>query len=220
MHQYLVGHEPVENPPTAEQLGRALGLAVTDWETRHTQGEEFSQPPSTYFIREALLSLNVTASKETIDSLTDVLFGSELAVRAVEPDTRETLELLFQRGLRIGCVTNTLLLEKAILSLLDDLDLRRYFGSVVVSSETGFRKPHPSLFQRALEEVAASAPDTAFVGDSLQNDVAGAKAIGMRAVLTRQYRREPLDGADPPPDAVISRLHELPDVLAHLDATT
>jgi hypothetical protein len=52
----------------------------------------------------------------------------------------------------------------------------------------------------------------------LLDDVSGAKGIGMRAVLTHQYRQESLDGAVAQPDAVISRLGELPGVIERLSA--
>jgi HAD superfamily hydrolase (TIGR01662 family) len=220
MHELLVKTGGGSDSPNSAELGRGLGLAVNDWETRYTKGEPYSQPPSTYFIEEALRGLNMSASRETVEELTEMLFGSELAVRTIEPDTRETLEGLYRRGLLLGCVTNTLLLEKAILDLLEELGIRHYFASVVVSSEAGFRKPHPSLFRRALVDVNVPASEAVFVGDSLRNDIAGAKAAGMRAVLTRQYRQESLEDTDPTPDVVIDRLRELPDVLSRLNATS
>jgi len=51
-----------------------------------------------------------------------------------------------------------------------------------------------------------------FVGDRLVDDIAGAQAVGMRAVLTRQYRSEEPDSIAP--DAVIEHITELPGVLA------
>jgi putative hydrolase of the HAD superfamily len=216
MSRRLLEESAGANPSSARELGQAIGLVTRDWEAHYGGGEPLSQPPSTYFIEEALRSLGVTATSDVIDELTEILFGSELAVRTVEQDTRETLALLSKKGLSLGCVTNTLLLEKGILDLLQMLDMRGLFESVVVSSEIGFRKPHPSLFLRALDELGVAASQAVFVGDSLRNDVAGAKGVGMRAVLTRQYRRERLDGADPAPDAVVERLSDLPG-LAFLD---
>ena len=55
-----------------------------------------------------------------------------------------------------------------------------------------------------------------FVGDSPLHDVAGASAVGMRTVLTRQYAVRPTDGYDPP-DATIDHVRELCAVIAALD---
>jgi FMN phosphatase YigB (HAD superfamily) len=47
------------------------------------------------------------------------------------------------------------------------------------------------------------------VGDKLREDVYGPKELGMRAVLTRQFRSEDVDPAKGEPDAVIASLSEL-----------
>jgi putative hydrolase of the HAD superfamily len=216
IYRRLVDARPGVETPSAGAIGRAIGLVASDWETSYSQGEEFSQPPSTYFISQALNGLDISVTDELIAELTEILFGSELAVRTVEPETRLVLDRLQASGLRLGCLTNTLLLEKAIVDLLDLLEMRQFFSSVVVSSEEGFRKPHPSLFQKALDELQVPPGESLFVGDSLKNDIAGAKRAGMLAVLTRQYRRESLDGASPQPDAVIERLSELPAAIERL----
>jgi ribonucleotide monophosphatase NagD (HAD superfamily) len=54
------------------------------------------------------------------------------------------------------------------------------------------------------------------VGDDIESDIAGAKRVGMRAVLVRtgKFRPAALDEADPQPDAVIDSVADLPDWLA------
>jgi FMN phosphatase YigB (HAD superfamily) len=56
-----------------------------------------------------------------------------------------------------------------------------------------------------------------FVGDSPMHDIAGSKAAGMFAVLTRQYVTRPTDGVDAVPDAVIDHLCEVLDVVRLID---
>ena len=77
----------------------------------------------------------------------------------------------------------------------------------------GFRKPHASLFLRALEELDVAPAEAVFVGDRLTDNIGGALAIGMRAVLTHEFRQETPDETTPTPDAMIQRLSELPSVL-------
>src|SRR5439155_1229968 len=67
-------------------------------------------------------------------------------------------------------------------------------------------------FEHVLDAVGALPVDAVFVGDRLVDDIAGAQAVGMRAVLTRQYRSEEPDSIAP--DAVIEHITELPGVLA------
>jgi putative hydrolase of the HAD superfamily len=84
--------------------------------------------------------------------------------------------------------------------------------SVVVSSEEGWRKPHASLFEKALRECEVPAQQAVFVGDSPFHDVGGAQAVGMRAVLTTQYATRPTEGM-PVADATITHVRELQAVI-------
>jgi putative hydrolase of the HAD superfamily len=90
--------------------------------------------------------------------------------------------------------------------------------SVVVSADEGWRKPHASLFEKALRELDATPSETVFVGDSPVHDIAGAKALGIFAVLTQQYKARPYEQFDPQPDAVITHLRELREVIAKLES--
>ena len=64
--------------------------------------------------------------------------------------------------------------------------LRDYFSVVLSSEEEGVSKPDPELFRRALER-ADCAPESAWmIGDRPDNDIAPAKALGMRTVRVRQ----------------------------------
>jgi FMN phosphatase YigB (HAD superfamily) len=74
----------------------------------------------------------------------------------------------------------------------------------------GVTKPAPELFRAALS-IAGTPPDRALhVGDSLENDIAGASRMGMRAVLVARHGAGP--GADGVP--VIGALTELPRLLS------
>jgi putative hydrolase of the HAD superfamily len=47
-------------------------------------------------------------------------------------------------------------------------------------------KPHPSIFEAALKLAGVSASDALMVGDSLTQDIDGARRVGMRGVLVRR----------------------------------
>jgi putative hydrolase of the HAD superfamily len=79
--------------------------------------------------------------------------------------------------------------------------------SVAVSSaEHGYMKPHPAIFQAALQLMQVAPGDAVMVGDSLTQDVEGAARIGMRGVLLARAGR-PADVA--PSVSVIRSLREL-----------
>lgn len=198
-------------PPAA--LDKAMLEASARWFREwYDDPTRLVQPPSRNIIAEALGTLDLRPAGGVLDELTSIIFGAEVDMPVIEPDTLLAISTLDQRGFAMGCVTNTVLLEEGIVDALVRLGLPRYFRSVVVSSAMGYRKPHSSLFLRALEELDVPAEEALFVGDRLVDDVGGAQAVGMRAVLTHQYRQEPLDGASVKPDAVIQRLGELPSL--------
>ena len=73
-------------------------------------------------------------------------------------------------------------------------------------------KPTAAYFEAALAELEAAPRDAIMVGDDVEADIGGAKAIGMRGVLVRtgKFRPGSLEEADPQPDAVIESIAELP----------
>ena len=74
-------------------------------------------------------------------------------------------------------------------AVLADAGLLDRFAGVVISMDTGARKPRPEIFRAALESLGAKPEETLHVGDSLDADVAGASALGMpTAWLTRRVR--------------------------------
>lgn len=131
------------------------------------------------------------------------------------PGAADAVRWCKARGLSVVLVTNTLSRGDAeVLRDWERLGLGREIDGVVSSHSVGWRKPHPAMFERALE-IAHARPEEAFmVGDSLEADVAGAKRLGLRAIWRKVPGREP--PAEPPaaPDATIETLHELPAVVA------
>jgi putative hydrolase of the HAD superfamily len=149
-----------------------------------------------------------------LDQITPPLFCTESLRLVCHADTLPAVQALHEAGYRIGCVTNTLADTSAIREMLRIHGFEPLMQSVVVSSEEGWRKPHASLFQKALREVEVNDPrEAVFVGDSPFHDVGGAQAVGMRAVLTTQYATRPTEGM-PVADATIAHVRELMDVIA------
>jgi putative hydrolase of the HAD superfamily len=63
--------------------------------------------------------------------------------------------------------------------------------AIVDSRSHGRVKPHPTIFQAVLDLLAVDAVDAVMVGDSLEEDVEGARALGMRAILIDREERHP-----------------------------
>jgi len=216
MHARLSGAN--EDAPSPAVLDAALHAATTRMLERwSTDYEDLTQSPTEVLIGDALRELGIDAPDALVCELTAAAFGVDVEVPYVEPDTLAAIGELHQRGLAMACVTNTILLDEGIRDVLLRLGLHRYIRHAVVSSAEGYRKPHPSLFHAALEALGVAPQDAVFVGDRLRDDIAGAKAVGMRGVLTHQYRQERLEGEQVVPDAVIRRLAELPALVEAWD---
>jgi putative hydrolase of the HAD superfamily len=122
-------------------------------------------------------------------------------------DVTEILRELHGRGLKIGLISNS---HRCLTSFQSHFALDGIFSAAVSSAEHGYMKPHPSIFETALQQAAADPASSVMVGDSVAHDVEGARRLGMRAVLVA--RATPVENcpADVP---VIRTLRELPPLL-------
>lgn len=124
-------------------------------------------------------------------------------------DARPALEALQDRGLALAVVANW---DERLPGLLEGLGLLDPFRAVVHSAEVGYEKPDPRIFLAALARLEVAPEQAAHVGDGQRQDVEGAAALGMAAILLDRS-----GGTTTPPEpasAVIRSLDELPDLLA------
>jgi putative hydrolase of the HAD superfamily len=97
------------------------------------------------------------------------------------PDAHDTLEGLRQRGLYTAVVSNAD--DDYLGALLELHGLDALLDDWTSSEEAESCKPDRRIYEYALAKAGRVADETWFVGDSLQHDIAGAHAIGMRTVL-------------------------------------
>ncbi len=124
------------------------------------------------------------------------------------PDVPPALAALRAAGYSLGIVSNW---EPRLAQLCASHDILRYFAFVVASEAEGYVKPHPNLFRRALELAGVDADAVVHVGDSYAEDVEGARAVGIRAVLIDRAERRRV-----PYSPTITSLAELPPLLESL----
>ena len=128
------------------------------------------------------------------------------------PQAVATLRALRSGGIRVGVLTNGP--SELQRRKLEVSGLGPELDAIAISGEIGHAKPEPDAFAAALELLGTTARETAMVGDSLENDVAGAIAAGLGAVVWMPGRRS----GDLPPGAHLAReLTEVPRLLG-LDA--
>ncbi len=95
----------------------------------------------------------------------------------------EMLNRLRAKGIPLGLITNGR--GPFQMASIQALGIEPYFDCVLISEWEGVAKPDPRIFLRACERLGVSAAECVFVGDHPVNDVAAAKAVGMRAVWKR-----------------------------------
>ena len=122
-------------------------------------------------------------------------------------DVADVLRELHARGIKIGLISNS---HRCLTSFQSHFALEGLFSAAVSSAAHGYMKPHRSIFETALRQVAAEPAESVMVGDSVAHDVEGALRLGMRAVLlSRSAHCEQC----PPDVPVIRTLRELPPLL-------
>lgn len=130
----------------------------------------------------------------------------------LDPDVPAVFGQLRAWGLRIGVLSNTMWSRERHEWIFARDEVLALIDGAVYSSEIAWTKPHPEAFRAALAAVGVDDPaEAVFVGDRLFDDIHGAKAIGMRAVLVPHSRipagqRGDVEGV---PDAVVGRLADL-----------
>jgi putative hydrolase of the HAD superfamily len=172
--------------------------AVVDGQGRYTE------PWFREFVRRMLAALDAPLDAESV--------RRELAKQFTRPDhfvvyadVPDALEDLVAQGMRLGVVSNW---SDRLPDLLDALCLTRYFETVAVSAIVGHDKPDRGIFDHALARLGAGPEQAWHVGDHPVNDLSGARAAGLGALLLDRNAE-----AQPGPDTIRS-LEELPRRLA------
>ncbi len=96
------------------------------------------------------------------------------------PDTRPLLEDLAEREFKLGVISNATDLARKVLV---NLDLERFFESIIISAEVGVQKPNQKIFQIATKELKTPPNRAIYIGDRLAVDVVGATRAGLNAIL-------------------------------------
>jgi 2-haloalkanoic acid dehalogenase type II len=98
------------------------------------------------------------------------------------PDTTLTLNRLKQMGLQLGLISTGY--EEDISAILEKAGLEKRLFDIVVGVNTIKKeKPHPEVFRHALSKLGVKPEEALFVGDHVDNDYRGARAVGMHAIL-------------------------------------
>lgn len=120
-------------------------------------------------------------------------------------DVQPVLQHLRREGVKLGLVSN---------SARDIQEFARHHALEVDAGISSFHhgktKPHASIFRAVLDLLAVEPDDAVMVGDTVADDIDGARAVGMRAVLVDRL------GFYPEYEPRLEDLRGLPDLLSRI----
>jgi putative hydrolase of the HAD superfamily len=157
------------------------------------------------------LGYNYDVSSPIVTEATSEFYMEFMKFVRIDPDTQLALQALHKKY-HLGVVSNFAIPE-CVLSLLHEGKIDRFFEAIIISGAVNKRKPHQDIFKRALDMMNVKAEEAVFVGDTIDADIEGAKAAGMKAIYIERRAQKPSEKFKP--DKTIKRLSELPAVLAH-----
>jgi HAD superfamily hydrolase (TIGR01549 family) len=109
-------------------------------------------------------------------------------------DTIPVLNRLREAGRTVGVVSN---MSGSGDKIARQVGLADHVDFLITSRDAGANKPHPPIFLRSLERANCTADEAILVGDSIDSDVEGAFAVGIKPILidrdnrNRSYKTHP-----------------------------
>lgn len=101
----------------------------------------------------------------------------------IHDDVLPALDELADRGFRMAVVSNW---DTRLRPLLKNLKLLSFFETATISSEIGFTKPSPVLFEHTLKKLGLPPSSVVHVGDSAKEDIDGAESAGVSGILVQR----------------------------------
>jgi len=165
------------------------------------------------FLAELDASLPSALDGVTLDRVAGAYQDPVLAHRPeTTPGAAETVHRIRGDGFKLALISNTGRTPGRVLRrLLADAGLLPCFDVLAFSDEAGVRKPAAEIFRGVLDQTGTDPAGAVHVGDDATADVAGARAVGMRAI-----HYAPGGAGVAQADAVLRRFADLPGVVARL----
>ena len=149
-------------------------------------------------VRKLLGEEGIEVTDDELERFLEAEHAAWQPARMLASTTHALLEALRDRKLEVGLVSNALDPPSLLHRDLEQMGVADRLDVAVFSSEVGWRKPHPAIFERALEAIGAAAEETLFVGDTLATDIAGAAALGMHTCQALWFRADEDENAPEP----------------------
>jgi HAD superfamily hydrolase (TIGR01549 family) len=151
------------------------------------------------------LGYNYDVSSPVVAAATGEFCEEFMKYVRIDVDTENMLKALHGKY-KLGIISNFAIPE-CVLTLLSRSRIDAYFDLVIVSGAVNKRKPAEEIFKTALTLLGISASEAVFVGDTIDADIEGPKAVGMKAVYIERRKQKVSEKFQP--DLSIKSLKEL-----------
>jgi HAD superfamily hydrolase (TIGR01509 family) len=183
----------VEIPP--ERIRSRLLQILDDTIQAHSQ--DLAEVDLSDIASVALADLGVEISDGLPARFIDSYYRPTTEQIALVSGAAELLSKVKGAGLKIGLVSNSIFPAKFHRDEMRRFGILDYFDFTIFSSEAMIRKPKKEIYLKALSLLKSESEKTVFIGDRLIEDVAGPQAVGMRAILKYNQRRDYSDPVEP-----------------------
>lgn len=126
------------------------------------------------------------------------------------PNLIKMLEELKRNNFLLGMITNGY--GQFQMDNIKALGIERYFDVILVSEWEGIKKPDSKIFNKALEKLSVLPNESIFMGDHPENDVYGAKTVGMKGIWKKDTQWNNVNA-----DYIVDDLGELPSIIGKIN---
>jgi putative hydrolase of the HAD superfamily len=142
-------------------------------------------------IRTALTEADVPA--ELIEDICTLRLGYHRRALVPRPGAVDTLLRLRELGYLLGLIT---VCSEDIEVLWPETEFAGLFDAEIFSSRVGLSKPDPRIYLACCEALGVEPREAVFVGDGANDELQGARRVGMDAILIHRPGERPLWGLD------------------------
>lgn len=132
--------------------------------------------------------LNVPVSPVIIENLSNRYIEFLPGFNNLLEDTVEVLQYL-EPKYKLHIITNGF--EEVQNTKMVNAQISTFFNTVTTSEEAGVKKPHPLIFNKAMEKSNAIPANSLMIGDSYEADIVGAQRAGMQSLFFDYYGKSP-----------------------------
>jgi putative hydrolase of the HAD superfamily len=132
-------------------------------------------------------TIGYESSDDLIHMLSEEYINHLSSFNHLFPNTVEVLDYL-KPNYRLHIITNGF--QEIQEKKLRNSGIHDYFDQIIDSEMAGVKKPNPIIFKLALEKAKVASHKSLMIGDSLEADILGAKAVGLHTLHFNAHREK------------------------------